>query len=137
MLASSEHHRRFGFSLVEMLIALMVFALVATFAVPAYRAYVVRAESAKAISDIGIISIVIERYRLNNGDNSPPNLNAIDREWLDPWGAPYVYVNLAGANRGAARKNKNLVPLNTDYDLYSMGPDGQSAAPLTAKKKQR
>jgi len=25
------------------------------------------------------------------------------------------------------------VPINTDFDLYSMGPDGRSAPPLTAK----
>jgi len=31
------------------------------------------------------------------------------------------------------RKDHNLVPLNTDYDLYSMGPDGNSVGPLTAK----
>ena len=31
------------------------------------------------------------------------------------------------------RKDHNLVPLNTDFDLYSMGPDGESASPLTAK----
>jgi general secretion pathway protein G len=24
------------------------------------------------------------------------------------------------------------VPINTDFDLYSMGPDGRSAPPLTA-----
>lgn len=33
----------------------------------------------------------------------------------------------------ARRKDHNLVPLNTDYDLYSSGPDGASVGPLTAK----
>ncbi len=125
-----------GFSLIEIMIAMAVFALMLTFAVPAYRDYVIRAESSKAISDIGIISVVIERYRLRNGDNPPPDLTAIDRAWLDPWGAPYVYLGLTDANRGAARKNKNLVPLNTDYDLYSKGPDGATALPLTTEKSK-
>ena len=31
------------------------------------------------------------------------------------------------------RKDKNLVPINTDFDLYSLGKDGLSAGPLTAK----
>ena len=31
------------------------------------------------------------------------------------------------------RKDKNLVPVNTDYDLYSMGEDGRSVGPFTAK----
>lgn len=28
------------------------------------------------------------------------------------------------------------MPLNSDYDLYSKGPDGASVAPLTAKASQ-
>jgi general secretion pathway protein G len=30
------------------------------------------------------------------------------------------------------RKDKNLVPINTDFDLYSLGKDGESVGPLTA-----
>jgi general secretion pathway protein G len=37
---------------------------------------------------------------------------------------------LAGVND--VRKDKNLHPLNTDFDLYSLGPDGESRLPLTA-----
>jgi general secretion pathway protein G len=44
-----------------------------------------------------------------------------------------VYLNLQGPNKGLARKNKNLTPLNSDFDLYSMGKDGDSSAPLTAQ----
>ena len=31
------------------------------------------------------------------------------------------------------RKDRFLVPINSCYDLYSMGKDGQSVPPLTAK----
>lgn len=31
-----------------------------------------------------------------------------------------------------ARKDRFLVPINSDYDLYSVGPDGQSRPPLNA-----
>jgi general secretion pathway protein G len=31
------------------------------------------------------------------------------------------------------RKDKNLVPINSEYDLYSVGPDGDSVPPLTAQ----
>jgi general secretion pathway protein G len=49
----------------------------------------------------------------------------------DPWGRPYVYQDLSipGAK---ARKNKALHPLNTYFDLYSMGKDGQTVLALTA-----
>jgi general secretion pathway protein G len=50
----------------------------------------------------------------------------------DPWGSPYRYLRIEGRNRGQWRKDRFLVPLNYDYDLYSMGPDGRSRPPLTA-----
>lgn len=35
---------------------------------------------------------------------------------------------------GGARKDRFLVPINSDFDLYSMGKDSQSFAPLTARQ---
>lgn len=52
----------------------------------------------------------------------------------DPWGNVYQYTNLGTVKgSGKARNNKSLVPINSDFDLYSMGKDGASASPLTAK----
>ena len=51
---------------------------------------------------------------------------------LDPWGTPYEYLNLDGVPIGQMRKDQALVPINSDYDLYSKGPDGLSQKPLTA-----
>jgi general secretion pathway protein G len=55
----------------------------------------------------------------------------------DPWGNPYKYLKIIdnadpGVN-GKRRKDHSLVPVNSDYDLYSMGPDGDSKAPFTAR----
>ena len=53
----------------------------------------------------------------------------------DPWDNPYEYLNVqsnAPGTKGKRRKDKNLVPINSDYDLYSCGPDGVSVPPLTA-----
>jgi len=52
--------------------------------------------------------------------------------WLEPDSA---YA--AGAGNGSAgrpRKDRFLHPINSDYDLYSMGKDGESVEPLTAQK---
>ena len=52
----------------------------------------------------------------------------------DPWGNPYGYLNLSESGaRGQARKDHALVPINTDFDLYSKGKDGVSVGPLTAQ----
>lgn len=56
---------------------------------------------------------------------------------LDEWGNPYQYLNHDKAvGQGQLRKDKNLVPINSDYDLYSMGPDGETSSPLTAEISQ-
>ena len=34
--------------------------------------------------------------------------------------------------KGKMRKDRFLVPINSDFDLYSMGKDGKSSPPLTA-----
>jgi general secretion pathway protein G len=34
------------------------------------------------------------------------------------------------------RKDRFLVPLNTDFDLYSVGRDGESVPPLSAAKSR-
>jgi general secretion pathway protein G len=41
--------------------------------------------------------------------------------------------NSDGGGKEKQRKDRFLHPLNMDYDLYSMGEDGKSSAPLTAK----
>jgi general secretion pathway protein G len=53
---------------------------------------------------------------------------------LDPWGYLYQYLDLTTAHgNGQARKDHGPVPINTDFDLYSMGKDGASVSPLTAR----
>ena len=78
--------------------------------------------------------MVIDQYYADN-NAFPADLAAIGRGGLrDPWGNAYAYLDLSTAKgKGKARKDHSLVPLNSDYDLYSKGPDGKSSSPLTAK----
>jgi general secretion pathway protein G len=58
---------------------------------------------------------------------------------LDPWGHPYQYLKIAGGDvngKGKLRRDRFLNPLNTDYDLYSLGPDGDSKTNLNAKESR-
>jgi len=41
-----------------------------------------------------------------------------------------------GGGAAQARKDRFLVPINTDFDLYSMGKDGESVPALTAAKSR-
>lgn len=126
-----------GFTLVELLIVLAIIMTISAMAVPSLQAAIDDARIAKAVGDIRTMETEIEQYEITNG-KLPNTLADIGRDtWLDPWGSPYQYLNFAlTKGKGKMRKDRFLVPLNTDYDLYSMGKDGQSRPPLTAKVSQ-
>jgi general secretion pathway protein G len=67
-----------------------------------------------------------------NGNTLPRTLAEAGIATVDPWGRPYVYLRAADASRSQLRKDGELVPLNSDFDLYSLGPDGVSALALPA-----
>jgi general secretion pathway protein G len=126
-----------GFTLVELMVVVSILALLAAIAIPSYQSYVQRARIAQAVGDIMTIATMIGRY--NTLYNTlPPDLTTIgSNNVLDPWGQPYVYLSFAGLKgKGQMRKDKNLVPINTQYDLYSVGADGQSKPPLTVPVSQ-
>ena len=122
-----------GFTLIELLLALVVLGLLAAIAIPSYQSFITNARNSKAMGEIATLTVSLERYRSSNG-SYPPNLAALGGPVpLDPWGNPYRYLNIANGGPGvigAARKDKNLVPINSDYDLYSIGADGKTATPL-------
>ena len=128
--------REMGMTLLELMFAIAMIGVLASIALPVYRAHLQRVDINRTIGDVHEIGLVLERWRLNNG-RFPDTLAEAGRgDRRDPWGNGYRYLNMDGANPGQRRKDKNLVPINTDFDLYSMGRDGESASPLTARKSQ-
>ncbi len=125
-----------GFTLLELTIVTVIIGVLASIAAPNVQRVREKALVARAIGDMKAIEIELLLYAANNLTALPPDdLTAIEREaLLDPWGNPYAYTRIAGTKGGAGtfRKDKFLVPLNSDFDLYSMGPDGQSKAPLAS-----
>jgi general secretion pathway protein G len=124
-----------GFSLVELVIVMFIFVLLAAVAIPMFGRYADRARTSKAIGDIGSISLAIERFRLKNNDRIPNSLSELDMPVpRDPWEQEYRYLRFTGPQSiGKARKDGRLVPLNSDFDLYSIGADGSSSGSLSAK----
>jgi general secretion pathway protein G len=127
-----------GFTIVELLATLTLIGLLSGIAVPRYRDLAERARVAKAIGDIRAL-----QTDLLSQDSLPPSLAAINRHTLlDPWGRPYVYFKFPPSQAkvkvppAAARKDRFLVPVNTEFDLYSLGKDGASAPAFTAKASQ-
>jgi general secretion pathway protein G len=127
--------RQRGMTLIEILVAMIVVAILATIAIPAYNDAIDKADNAQAIADITSIMQAVERYYVKN-NAYPPNLAAIGLATRqDPWGNAYIYLRAEDAGPGGAllRKDKILVPVNSDYDLYSKGKDGDSKIPFTAQ----
>ncbi len=119
------------FSLRDAVVAAAVALLVGSLAIPAFHGYVERSRVARAVSDIGTISLQLYRWQ-QTANELPTSLAEAGLAGVDPWGRPYVYRRAAGTSPSQLRKDGALAPLNTDFDLYSLGADGESALALPA-----
>lgn len=135
MKAIPSPRRAPGFTLTEIVIGVAILSVLVAIAVPAYERYRERARVSIAVGDIGALSVSISHYQLDSRE-LPPGLNVLGiGKLVDPWGRPYEYLRLSDSKgNGQARKDKKLAPLNSDFDLYSVGKDGVTAAPLSAKR---
>ncbi len=122
-----------GFTLFELMATVILTFIIVLFATPWYGDYVNRAKVAHAIGDIGEIYIKINTFDLNNR-RYPADLNELGiADQLDPWGNPYQFLVFDDVIvEGPKRKNRDMHPVNSDYDIYSMGPDGDTATPFTS-----
>ena len=141
----------FGFTLIDLIIVIAILATILTIAVPMGMTALDNARTIRAISELRTLQNELAVYEQRNGD-FPETLDEIGRaDRLDPWRHPYQYLKIqgnkvaggkggkggkggegGGSIMGSVRKDRFLVPLNADYDLYSMGKDGKSKPPLQA-----
>jgi general secretion pathway protein G len=121
-----------GFTVVELVFVLAIAALILAMTMPQVSRYVERGKVSQAVSDLAEMSKGIRSYEKTHGA-LPDDLATVGYDGrVDPWGFSYQYFNLRTSHgNGQARQDKILRPLNTDFDLYSIGPDGQTAAKLS------
>ncbi|MBK9111843.1 MAG: prepilin-type N-terminal cleavage/methylation domain-containing protein [Nitrospira sp.] len=68
------------------------------------------------------------------GSSNPASHGASSTSfWFEPSSA-YAAAPANSNRPSQPRKDRFLHPINSDYDLYSMGKDGESVEPLTAQK---
>ncbi len=162
--------RQTAFTLLEVIIITAIATVLSLIVVSTYSGYQESSRNAIAESQIRSLALVINDFVEAHG-RYPNSLAEINNDTLrDPWGNPYVFVNLeankdsdADSNAGTSislsmdghhhdhnisdsdsqpdssysmnnliRKDGNLVPINTHFDLYSRGKNGISKAPLQA-----
>jgi general secretion pathway protein G len=127
-----------GLTLIELLVALTIAGILATFGAPLIMGgidcknqkigWITRAKVNAAIGDIGAVHLTMQRHLLNYGTFEGVELGN------DRWGNPYVFLDHSTVNgEGPKRKYKSAVPVNSRYDLYSLGPDGKTSTPMTSE----
>jgi general secretion pathway protein G len=127
-----------GFTIIELMIIVAIISTLAAIAIPSYISSRNKAKIAMAISEIKLIEKAIINYCTENG-KLPDSLSDIKMDRMrDPWGRPYQYLRIDGGTtpglNGKRRRDKNANPVNSDFDLYSMGKDGKTVAQFTGKK---
>jgi general secretion pathway protein G len=126
--------RRDGFTLIELLVTIAIIATLAAIVAPTLFGNVGEARKNAARSQIQILSLALDAYRLDV-DAFPTTEQGLDAlrafpvsgdaptNWkgpylrqlvpVDPWGRPYVFVSPGVANPNG-------------YDLYTLGKDGRA-----------
>ena len=123
-----------AFTLLELMVVVVILGILAAFIVPRISKRPEDARVTKAKIEISNLEQALELYYLDNGMYpsteqglvaliEKPQVGDIPQNWqeggylvkgklsADPWGSPYGYIS-PGFN-------------NSDYDLYSLGKDGQ------------
>ena len=131
---AGSRRRRAAFTLIELTLVVVIVGILTTLAVPNYQRVKERALIVRAIGDVNSLQQDVLDFRLANG-RLPASLGEIGwGDLVDPWGNPYEFVPVTlgpGGKLLGFRKDRFLNPINSDFDLWSMGPDGRSNAQLT------
>ena len=112
-----------GFTMIELLMVCAILGILVSLTIPQFLKFRVQIKVTTAVSEIRSIEKSVFAHLADNQDY-PNSLNDINLgDWRDPWDQPYQYLNKSN-NPGAMRQGQFLTDLNSDFDIYSLGPDG-------------
>lgn len=116
-----------GFTLIELLITLAIIGVISTIALNETNKYIRKTRITSAIQEIKNLEKDIYFYK-NEHNEWPDSLKQIYENGApkDPWNRSYKYYPIDAVTTGKIRRDRDLHPVNTDFDLYSKGADGRS-----------
>ena len=122
--------------MVEMLLVLITVGTVTSIATPRLSGMMGKARVAEAVGEIGAINADIVDY-ISQHESPPPSLDVVGwAGYRDPWNQPYIYRNFGDEVPDDARVDQFGVPVNTAFDLYSLGEDGSSSPSIMTMPSQ-
>lgn len=107
--ARRHRHRNTGFTLLELMIAVAIVALIAAIALPAYDGYIRTSREGALVANVGTMEVFQEDYRLRTG----------------------AYLQTA-ANTDAIAETIGWRPKSADGAAYSIAPGGVDSYRVTA-----
>jgi len=153
-----------GFTLVELMAALVLMSILTGIAVNAGVNVSTSSKNKQAIAEILVLQTRLDEYAMIRNELPMTLADVGAGDLMDPWGRGYRYLPIrivekkgwggwsgwgewsgwggtdkdadAEAETPGPRKDRFLVPLNTLYDLYSAGADGETERSLAGDSSQ-
>ena len=128
---------RRGFTLIELMLVASIMGSLAALAIPNVARVLEESKVTEAMTDIRIFAATARDHKLVNG-TFPDSFDkfGFDDPPIDPWGNEYEYLLIEGQfdiypPGKKPKQDRFLRPINRDFDVYSMGPDGETSDVLT------